>query len=211
LKTNSTTWRGFNMSRKTSPDIEAQVVILREAGHTAPAIAAQFELSLSTTKRICKRRGAIAGAATEALIGQARQQMLDTAFELGIVQEQAAALVVEDLSLSSLIRQKLLEQLEQIEPGTCEPFKAMRAITAAATTLDITQKVNRRALPLDKLDEATRVEELSELTIKIMTDEDVREIREQQHREAAERITGKHHMMRERKPEDDEVVELTLE
>jgi len=197
------------MSSKTSPDIEAQVVILREAGHTVPAIAAQLSLSLSTTKRICKRHGAVAGAATDALIDQARQQMLDSAFELETVQQQAAALVVEDLSCANLIRQKMLEQLEQIEPGTSEPFKAMRAITAAATTLDLTQKVNRRALPLDKLDEASRVEELSELRIRIMTDDDVREIREQQRREAAEHATGKHRLLHERTAEDDEVVELT--
>lgn len=199
------------MSSKTSPGLEAQVVILREAGHTVPAIAAQLGLSLSTTKRICKRRGAVAGAATDALIDQARQQMLDTAFELDTVQQQAAALVVEDLSCASLIRQKMLEQLEQIEPGTSEPFKAMRAITAAATTLDLTQKVSRRALPLDKLDEASRVEELSELRIRIMTDDDVREIREQQRREAAEHATGKHRLLNERTAEDDEVVELTSE
>jgi hypothetical protein len=199
------------MSSKTSPDVEAQVVILREAGHTVPAIAAQLGLSLSTTKRICKRRGAVAGAATDALIDQARQQMLDTAFELETVQQQAAALVVEDLSCASLIRQKMLEQLEQIEPGTSEPFTAMRAITAAATTLDLTQKVSRRALPLDKLDEASRVEELSELRIRIMTDDDVREIREQQRREAAEHATGKHRLLHERTAEDDEVVELTSE
>lgn len=199
------------MSSKTSPSLEAQVVILREAGHTVPAIAAQLSLSLSTTKRICKRRGAVAGAATDALIDQARQQMLDTAFELDTVQQQAAALVVEDLSCASLIRQKMLEQLEQIEPGTSEPFKAMRAITAAATTLDLTQKVSRRALPLDKLDEASRVEELSELRIRIMTDDDVREIREQQRREAAEHATGKHRLLHERTAEDDEVVELTSE
>lgn len=135
--------------------------------------------------------------------------MLDTAFELETVQQQAAALVVEDLSCASLIRQKMLEQLEQIGPGTSEPFKAMRAITAAATTLDLTQKVSRRALPLDKLDEASRVEELSELRIRIMTDDDVREIREQQRREAAEHATGKHRLLHERTAEDDEVVELT--
>lgn len=199
------------MSSKTSPDLEAQVVILREAGHTIPAISAQLGLSLSTTKRICKRRSAVAGAATDALIGQARQQMLDTAFDLESVQQQAAALVVEDLSCANLIRQKMLEQLEQIGPGTSEPFKAMRAITAAATTLDLTQKVSRRALPLDKLDEASRVEELSELRIRIMTDDDVREIREQQRREAAELSTGKHQLLRERTPEDDEVVELMPE
>lgn len=199
------------MGGKTSPAIEAQVVVLREAGHTVPAISIQLGLSLSTTKRICKRRGAIAGAAKEALVEQARQHMLDSAFELDTVQQQAAALVVEDLALSSLIRQKLVEQLEQIEPGTSEPFKAMRAITAAATTLDLTQKVSRRALPLDKLDEASRVEELSELRIRIMTDDDVREIREQQRREAAEHATGKHRLLHERTAEDDEVVELTAE
>lgn len=197
------------MSSKTSPDVEAQVVILREAGHTVPAIAAQLGLSLSTTKRICKRRGAVAGAATDALIDQARQQMLDTAFELDTVQMQAAALVVEDLSCANLIRQKMLEQLEQIEPGTSEPFKAMRAITAAATTLDLTQKVSRRALPLDRLSEATHVEELSELRIRIMTDDDVRKIREQQRREAAEHATGKQRLLHERTAEDDEVVELS--
>ena len=195
------------MSSKTSPDIEAQVVVLREAGHTAPAIAIQLGLSLSTTKRICKRRGAVAGAATEALIDQARQQMLNTAFELDTVQLQAAALVVEDLSCASLIRQKMLEQLEQIEPGTSEPFKAMRAITAAATTLDLTQKISRRALPLERLAETTHVEELSELRIRIMTDEDVQVMREQQRRESAERITGNPHLV-ERTAEDNEVVEL---
>lgn len=195
------------MSRKTSPDIETQVVILREAGHTAPAIAAQLDLSLSTAKRICKRRGAVAGAATEALIDQARQQMLNTAFELDTVQRQAAALVVEDLSLSSIIRQKVLEQLEQLEPSTCEPFKAMRALTAAATALDLTQKVSRRALPLERLAEATHVEELSELRIRIMTDEDVREMREQQRKESAERITS-HPLLAEREAEEDEVIEL---
>lgn len=200
------------MSSKTKPDVEAQVVVLREAGHTVPAISAQLGLSLSTTKRICRRRGAVAGAATEALIDQARQQMLNTAFELDAVQHQAAALVVEDLSCASLIRQKMLEQLEQIEPGTSEPFKAMRAITAAATTLDLTQKISRRSLPLQKLEEASRVEELSELRIRIMTDDDVREIREQQRREAAEHATGKHRLLHdERTAEDDEVVELVSE
>lgn len=199
------------MSSRTSPDLEAQVVVLREAGYTAPAIAAQLGLSLSTTKRICKRRGVVVGASTGELIDQARKQMLDAAFELDAVQQQAAALVVEDLALSSLIRQKMIEQLEQIAPGTSEPFRAMRAITAAATTLDLTQKISRRALPLDRLAEATHVEELSELRIRIMTEDDVREIREQQRREAAELSTGKHQLLRERTPEDDEVVELMPE
>jgi predicted transcriptional regulator len=102
------------MCSKTSPELEAQVVILREAGHTVPAIAAQLGLSLSTTKRICKRRGAVAGAATDALIDQARQQMLDTAFELETVQQQAAALVVEEAPMNQGLWQGCLPPLAAI-------------------------------------------------------------------------------------------------
>ena len=51
------------MSSKTTPDIEAQAVILREAGYSCPAIAEKLDLSLSTTKRILKRRSAVAGVA----------------------------------------------------------------------------------------------------------------------------------------------------
>ena len=86
----------------------------------------------------------------------------------------------------------------------------MRTIVAGATALDLTQKVSRRALPLERLAEATHVEQLSELRIRIMTDEDVQVMREQQRREAAERITG-NPLLNERSPEDDEVVELVHE
>ncbi|WP_313118583.1 helix-turn-helix domain-containing protein [Ectopseudomonas guguanensis] len=198
------------MSRKTKPDIEAQAVILREAGYSCPAIAAQLDLSLSTTKRILKRRGAVAGAATEALIEQARQNMLNAAFDLETVQGQAAALTLEDIALARLIREKTVETLEALDPSTSTPYQMMRTTVAAATALDLTQKVSRRALPLERLAEATHVEQLSELRIRIMTDEDVRVMREQQRRESAERITG-NPLLNERSPEDDEVVELVHE
>lgn len=196
------------MSTKTKPDVEAQAVILREAGYTCPAIASQLNLSLSTTKRILKRRRAVAGAAAEALIEQARQRMLDAAFELDTVQSQAASLVLDDLALVRIIRDRTMETLEALDLSTSTPYQMMRTAVAAATALDLTQKTYRRALPLDQLAESTRVETLSELRIKIMTSEDVQEIREQQRREAAERIRGKP-FLTERSAEDDEVVELT--
>lgn len=198
------------MSSKTKPNIEAQAVILREAGYTCPAIAAQLDLSLSTTKRILKRRGVVAGAASATLIEQARQNMLNTVFELDTVQEHAAALALEDFALSRMIREHIVEALEQLNPSTCTPYQMMRITVAAATALDLTQKVNRRALPLERLAEATHVEELSELRIRIMTDEDVRVMREQQRKESAERITG-NPLLAQRSAEDDEVVELVQE
>lgn len=193
------------MSTKTTPDVEAQAVILREAGYSCPAIAEKLDLSLSTTKRILKRRSAVAGAATESLVEQARQGMLNTAFDLDAVQQHAAALVLDDLALSRMIRGGIVEAVEALDPSTSTPYQMMRTLVAAATALDLTQKVARRALPLDRLAEATHVEELSELRIRIMTDDDVREIREQQRREAAERISGNSLLTEE---EDNGVVEL---
>lgn len=193
------------MSTKTTPDVEAQAVILREAGYSCPAIAEKLDLSLSTTKRILKRRSAVAGAATESLVEQARQGMLNTAFDLDAVQQHAAALVLDDLALSRMIRGGIVEVVEALDPSTSTPYQMMRTLVAAATALDLTQKVARRALPLDRLAEATHVEELSELRIRIMTDDDVREIREQQRREAAERISGNSLLTEE---EDNGVVEL---
>lgn len=193
------------MSTKTTPDVEAQAVILREAGYSCPAIAEKLDLSLSTTKRILKRRSAVAGAATESLVEQARQGMLNTAFDLDAVQQHAAALVLDDLALSRMIRGKVVEVIEGLDLSTSTPYQAMRTVVAAATALDLTQKVARRALPLDRLAEATHVEELSELRIRIMTDDDVREIREQQRLEAAERISGNSLLTEE---DDNGVVEL---
>jgi outer membrane PBP1 activator LpoA protein len=136
--------------------------------------------------------------------------MLNSVFELDTVQKHAASLALEDLALARVIREKALETLELLDPSTSSPYQMMRTTVAAATALDLTQKVSRRALPLERLEEATHVEELSELRIRIMTDEDVREMREQQRRESAERITGNHRLT-DANSEDDEIVELVHE
>ncbi|MNG13324.1 hypothetical protein D3C85_1165140 [compost metagenome] len=61
-----------------------------------------------------------------------------------------------------------------------------RALAASATALKLTQDVGRRALPLEKLEQALEVEELPELQIHIMTADDVAMMRAEQRREEAE-------------------------
>lgn len=185
------------MSRKTTPDVEAQAVILREAGYSLPTIAAHLDLSLSTTKRIIKRRGAVVGASTGTLIEQARETMFASAFELETTRARAASLATEDLTLAGVIREKIMETLQSLDPTTSSPYQMMRTTVAAATALDLTQKVSRRALPLDRIADAAYVSELPELRITVMTEEDVRTMREQQRKEAAERITGNPQTMEE--------------
>jgi AraC-like DNA-binding protein len=170
--------------KKATPDQSTQAVILREAGYTLPTIATRLELSISTVQRILKTNKAVAGASTQALIEKAREDMLNVAYALEQVQRTAAALVLDDLAISQQIRLKLSNAVEQLDPNDPGSF---RALAASATTLKLTQDVTRRALPLEKLNQALSFEELPELKIHIMTDRDVAEMRAQQRLEEAER------------------------
>lgn len=170
-------------TKRKTPDEVAQVLAMREAGWTMPAIAQQLGVSIATIQRITKKHGVKAGAAQAALVQQAREQLLDNAFLLDRAQEIAAAMVNDDFALAQQIRQKVAEAVDAIDPAG-GPL-ALRGLAAAATALKLTQDVARRALPLDRLNEALHVEEMPELVVRVMTEEDVKELRERQRRELA--------------------------
>ncbi|MBF8651537.1 hypothetical protein IRZ81_12085 [Pseudomonas putida] len=169
--------------KKKTPDQTAQAVILREAGFTIPAIASRLNISISTAQRILKANKVVPGASTQALIERAREELLTAAFSLDAVQQTAASLVVEELALNQQIRTKLASALEILDPA--DPI-VFRGLAAASTALKLTQDVTRRALPLEKLNQALDIEELPELKIHIMDDADVAEMRAQQRLEEAE-------------------------
>jgi predicted transcriptional regulator len=170
--------------KQKTPDQAAQAVILREAGWTISAIAERLSISVSTAQRLLKKHHAVAGAGTEALIEKAREELLTTAFSLDAVQQTVASLVADELALAQQIRIKLANAIETLDPTDSIVF---RGLAAASTALKLTQDVTRRALPLEKLNQALAFEELPELKIHIMTDADVLEMRAQQRLEEAER------------------------
>lgn len=203
-----------------APDVQAQVVALREAGYSLASIATRLRIGISSVQRIIKKHGAVAGAATTEMIARARDEMIATAYGLESVRQIAASLVHDDLDLAQRIRQKAVEILDAIEVTADNAVQSARAVAAVSTALRLTQDVQRRTLPLDKLERADSVEELPELTIRIMGPDDVRELREQQRKEAAERINGGRYgllaMLGENDREeqhcnDDDVIELTDE
>lgn len=166
-----------------TPDEVAQVIAMREAGWTMPAISQKLDISIPTIQRIIKKHGVKTGAAQAALVHQAREQLLDNAFLLDRAQEIAAAMVNDDFAIAQQIRQKAAEAVDAIDPA--DGPLALRGLAAAATALKLSQDVWRRALPLDRLNEAHHVEELPELVVRVMTEEDVKELRERQRRELA--------------------------
>lgn len=170
--------------KQKTPDQETQAVVLREAGWTVSAIADRLTISVSTVQRLLKKHHVVAGAGTQALIEKAREELLTAAFSLEAVQQTAASLVADELALVRQIRQKIASSIEQLDPT--DPI-AFRGLAAASTALKLTQDVTRRALPVDKLGQAMEIEELPELRIRIMTEDDVAEMRMQQRIEEAER------------------------
>ncbi|UZA67005.1 helix-turn-helix domain-containing protein [Pseudomonas viridiflava] len=169
--------------KKSTPDQNTQVVILREAGYTLPVIADRLDLSISTVQRIIKTNKAVAGAGTRALIDKAREELLSSAFSLEAVQQTVATLVADELALSHLIRTKIANALEALDPT--DPV-AFRGLAAASTALKLTQDVTRRSLPIEKLNQAQDIEELPTLQIHILTENDVAEMRAKQRLEEAE-------------------------
>lgn len=170
--------------KQKTPDQETQAVVLREAGWTVSAIADRLAISVSTVQRLLKRHHVVAGAGTQALIEKAREELLTAAFSLEAVQQTAASLVADELALVRQIRQKIASSVENLDPTN--PI-AFRGLAAASTALKLTQDITRRALPIDKLGQAMEIEELPELRIRIMTEDDVAEMRMQQRIEEAER------------------------
>ena len=170
--------------KQKTPDQAVEAVILREAGWTISAIANRLSISISTTQRLLKKHKAVAGAGSAALIEKARDELITTAFSLDSVQLSLASLVSDDIALSAQIRTKLTEAIEALDPSSPTAF---RGLAASATTLKLTQDVTRRALPLEKLNQALDCEELPELKIHLMTEDDVGEMRAKQRLEEAER------------------------
>lgn len=201
-----------------APDVQAQVVALREAGYTLTSIASRLDIGISSVQRIIKKRGAVAGVATAEMIARARDEMIASAYGLESVRQIAASLVHDDLDLAQRIRQKAVEILDAIDVTRDSATQDARALAAVSTALRLTQDVQRRTLPLDKLERADSVEELPEIHIKIMGPDDVEAIREQQRKEAAERINGGRYGLlampgenglEEQRSDDDDVIELT--
>ena len=170
--------------KQKTPDQAAQAVILREAGWTVSAIAERMSISVSTAQRLLKKHNAVAGACTQALIEKARDELLTTAYSLESVQQAAASLIADELALTQQIRLKLANAIESLDPS--DPV-AFRGLAAASTTLKLTQDVTRRALPIEKLNQALEIDEIPELRIHIMTEDDAAEMRAQQRLEEAER------------------------
>lgn len=90
---------------------------------------------------------------------------------------QIAASIEDDLALAEKIRDTIGLCLDQIQNDQRIPAPLKcRSLTALATTLRLTQEVQRRALNIDEYQKANQLQQLPELKVTLMTDEEVAKV-----------------------------------
>jgi len=160
----------------TKPDIEAQAVVMLEAGYTMASVAKRLDLSLSTVKRIKKRRSVKAGAVTQEMIDAHRVE-LRKSFDEDWIKDQASALIVDELALAQELRERVYIALEKAPaPDDMRTWGMhLRGLTAASTALKSTSDVLHRAIGYNRADGES--EHLPELVVRSLTNEEIDAIR----------------------------------
>ncbi|KZX59189.1 hypothetical protein A3709_16740 [Halioglobus sp. HI00S01] len=171
------------MATKTSPDTEAQVVVLRAAGYTLPVIASKTGVSNSTIKRILKRSPAPSDAVQLNLVQEA-QTALRSEFSsesaLGGLYASLLADTIHQVETSRIIADEALTKLKASD--TKDAALIFRALTAHATALKTHADTIKAIAPMPE-----RLDELPTLRIMTLSDEDEEELRREQ-REDDERL-----------------------
>ena len=156
-----------------------QILALREIGATRAVIAVEAGVSISTVSRICKRFSSRKGRLQSKLVEDSQQRLIERMTDDKVLQTEAMKLLADDLAASRIIREKITEaalKLDLSDPDLVA--NALRALNSASSALATVQKVGRVATGADSLSES--IEELPELTIHVMTAEDIEAERAQQ-------------------------------
>lgn len=158
------------------PDIEAQAVVMLEVGYTLTSVAKRLDLSISTVKRIKKRRGVVAGSVTQEMINAHRAELRNSVDEEWI-KTQASALIDDELALAHELRERVYTALEKAPaPDDMQSWGMhLRGLTAASTALKNTSEVLHRAISYNRSE--SEAEQLPELVVRALTDEEIQAIK----------------------------------
>ena len=171
---------GVSMAgKKSTPDQVIQVVTLREAGYTTAMIASKTGLSSSTVKRLCSSNKVRKGAISEELVDLARADVLSSISSNDELKAMTENMIADNLAISSLIRDKVLESVEKLTPTDIESATlCLRGLTAASTSLKNTTDSIRSLFSFDHIQ--GDVDGLEDLVFYDLTEEDIKDMRRQQ-------------------------------
>jgi len=164
------------MKRKeVTPKEVTEMLVLREAGYTALAIAQRLGISHRTVQRHLSEHGAKKGALKREIIKKAKAELFESVTSNKAIREQAAKLIIDDIAHSQHLRTVMLEATEHLKATSLDDAAlVMRAIAAASTALKNTSDMLRHTLGTDRLvDDA---EDIPDLNVTELTNEQIEEI-----------------------------------
>lgn len=166
---------------RLAPEQQQAALAMRAAGYSITVIAERTDASISTLKRLFKRYGVKKGCVSEELVEKATQELLKNAEAIETVKREAAALLMDDLALTKRLRHAMTEAADKlVATDTTKALQVMRAVSSAAVALKSTSETVRKSLGLDKDDRM--VDELPELTIRVMTNDEMETVKDKARR-----------------------------
>lgn len=164
-----------------------QAIVLREAGYSLASIANKTGVSSATLFRQFKKHGIKKGSISDSAIIDAKKQLLNDAGFIDSLKHQIAASITDDLAHVKQLREASALLLEELMNDRSLPahYKA-RGVTALTTGIRLTQEIARRALQVDKLE--PDAPDLPELTIRELTNDDIKLMRAEQVKSGADFI-----------------------
>lgn len=164
------------MSKHITPVQKKKALTLRAAGYTQTVISDKTGVSVSTLKRLFMSHHVKKGELKKDVIDKAVNELLHDATALESIKIEAAALLLDDLATVKRLRVAMAEAIEKLEAtDTTEALQVMRAVSAGAVALKSTSETLHKTLGLDKNDDLG--EDLPELTIRVLTEREVDDIK----------------------------------
>lgn len=160
------------------PNLISEALSLREAGFTTLAISQRIGISVRTLNRHFGANKTKKGAIKEALLNQAKADLLARVTCDQTIKEEAARMIADDLAHTIHLREIMLNASQHmIANNLTDSVRVMRAAAAYSTAIKNTSDIMRHGLRLERLN--TQVfDELPELVITELTADEVKELRD---------------------------------
>lgn len=155
--------------RQATPKEVIEMLTLREAGYSVLHISQQLGFSHRTVSRYIADNQVKKGKLKADVIQAARDELAKVITSDPTIRDEAARLIVDDLAQTRHIRDIMIEASEHLIATDLKgAVLVMRAAAAYSTAIKNTSDILRNQLGLDKAKD--ELEDLPELTIKVITD-----------------------------------------
>lgn len=163
--------------KQITPQKKIEALTLRAGGYTMTVISDRTGISVSSLKRLFKNHAVTKGKMKQEAIEQATEALMTDANAIEHIKREVSSLILDDIAIAKRIRAVIAEAADRLTASdTSEALQVMRAASAASVALKSTSETLRKSLGIDRQSDLS--DELPELTIRIMTDQEIQSVKD---------------------------------